>query len=313
MHQAFGYGKTIILGEHFVVHNKPALVAALPLKTHATVEFNNLNQLNFIDNRPRVPGFVASKSAAYNHMLKNILTFLKIKQRNLSITVSGDLPVTCGGIGASAACAVSIIKAFDRLINLNMNDAAINDAAMFAESAIHGTPSGIDNTAATFGGIFEYSKQSGLTQINTAQPIKILLVDSGKQTDTKTLILKVNKFLSDNPNKSTDIFDRYSEVFDAGLAALKNFNLKLLGQCMNHNHELLQELGLSCTKLDYIVNNALELGALGAKLTGTGGGGLALILLPDEFDIQSKLINFFNSKKFFIIKSELNSLLFKNL
>ncbi|KKQ32165.1 MAG: hypothetical protein US49_C0014G0012 [candidate division TM6 bacterium GW2011_GWF2_37_49] len=308
MRESFGFGKTIILGEHFVVHNKPALVAALPLKTQAIVVFNDSDQLIFTDNRPLVHGFIASKTAAYSQMLENILIFLKISQRNFTITVSGDLTVTCGGIGASAACAVSIIKAFDRLLNLNMNDATINDAAIFAESAIHGTPSGIDNTAATFGGIFEYSKQGGLTQINIAQPIKILLVDSSKQTDTKSLISKVNKFLNDEPDKSADIFNRYTTVFNSGLAAIKAFDLALLGQCMNQNHELLQKLGLSCTELDYIVNKAIELGALGAKLTGTGGGGLALILLPDDSDVQKKIKNFFDSNNFFIIKSELKSL-----
>ena len=308
MQQPFGFGKTIILGEHFVVHNKPALAAALPLKTEAVVEFNDSNKLIFTDNRPRVPGFVASKTAAYNQMLENILIFLNISQRNFNITASGDLPVTCGGIGASAASAVSIIMAFDQFLNLNLDNSTINDAALFAESAIHGTPSGIDNTAATFGGIFEYSKQDGLTQINVARPIKILLVDSGKQTDTKPLISKLKKFLNDEPDKSADIFNRYTKVFDAGLAALKNIDLALLGRCMNQNHELLHELGLSCDELDFIVNRAIELGALGAKLTGTGGGGLALILLPDDPDIQNKLIIFFDSNKFFIIKSELISL-----
>jgi mevalonate kinase len=308
MNPAFGYGKTIILGEHFVVHGKPSLVAALPLKTEAIVEFSGLDRLIFTDNRPRVPGFVASKTAEYNQMLGKILNFLDIKQENFNVTVFGDLPVTCGGIGASAACAVSVIRAFDQCLNLNLNDDEINRAAIFAESAVHGNPSGVDGAAAVFGGIFEYSKHVAPLHISVTKPIKILLVDSGKQTNTKAVIAKVKKFLDEKPEKSVDIFNRYKNIFDRGLAALKCFDLVALGQCMNENHKLLQELGISCPELDFIVENAIEIGALGAKLTGTGGGGLSLILPSEDSDIQNKLTKFFESREFFIIKTEVRSL-----
>lgn len=308
MREVVGFGKTIIFGEHFVVHDKPALVAALQLKTEACVHKHDSDNLIFMDNRPRVPGFVASKTDKYNQMLENIVTFLDIKQKKFNITVFGDLPVTCGGIGSSAACAVAVIKAFDQCLNLNLNDDIINEAAIFAESAIHGNPSGIDNMAAFFGGMFEYSKINGRKPIDIKKPITVLLVDSGKQTDTKNLISIVKKFLINEPKKSVDIFNQYESVFDSGIDALKNFDLIGLGKCMNQNHKLLQELGISCHELDFIVEKALENGALGAKLTGTGGGGLALILPPDDFNIQTKLINFFETNHFFTIKTELGVL-----
>ena len=51
---------------------------------------------------------------------------------------------------------------------------------------------------------------------------------------------------------------------------------------MNKNHELLQELTVSCEELDNLVNVARENGALGAKMTGTGRGGNMIALAPDE-------------------------------
>lgn len=299
----FGFGKTIILGEHFVVHGLPALAAALSLKTIASIQPNDSDDLIFIDNRPKAPGFVPNKSAEYRQMLDNILNVLKINHKNFTITVNGDLPVTCGGIGSSAACAVAIIKAFNLYLNLGLNKSQIDEAALFAESAVHGQPSGIDNTAANLGGVFEFSKMAGMKPVKLIGHIKIVLVDSGKQTDTKRLVLKVKNFLDNKPESAVEFFGHYKQIFDKGCLALKNNNLQALGWCMNENHKLLQQMGVSISELDSIVNTALKSGALGAKLTGTGGGGLVLILTSDE--TQDKIAQIFERNGYFTIKSEL--------
>ncbi len=46
-----------------------------------------------------------------------------------------------------------------------------------------------------------------------------------------------------------------------------------LGSLMSLNHELLKKIGVSHPKLDMLVAAAKRAGALGAKLTGAGGGG----------------------------------------
>ena len=51
---------------------------------------------------------------------------------------------------------------------------------------------------------------------------------------------------------------------------------------MNKNHELLQQLTVSCKELDNLVAVARENGAIGAKMTGTGRGGNMIALAPDE-------------------------------
>jgi mevalonate kinase len=47
-------------------------------------------------------------------------------------------------------------------------------------------------------------------------------------------------------------------------------------------HGLLSGLGVSTPKLDALVREARAVGALGAKLTGAGGGGAAIALAPDR-------------------------------
>ena len=51
---------------------------------------------------------------------------------------------------------------------------------------------------------------------------------------------------------------------------------------MNENHTLCQELTVSCKELDDLVLAARAAGAVGAKMSGTGRGGLMLALTPTD-------------------------------
>ena len=70
------------------------------------------------------------------------------------------------------------------------------------------------------------------------------------------------------------------DIVTQGEAALENGNMELLGQLLNQNHALLQQLTVSCQELDDLVNAARAAGAMGAKMSGTGRGGLMLALTP---------------------------------
>ncbi len=329
----FGYGKIILLGEHFVVHGLPALVVSLNLKTYAEIQDNSCNGLVLVDNRPKSPGFVLSKTTQYRCMCEKILNFWGIKQRNLTVTFTGTLPVTCGGVGSSAAAAASFARAVNSKFNLNLGDEEVNQAAFEGEFAVHGTPSGIDNTAAVFGGVIKFCRDSArhpsgdgsiraqgahspragfftpafsYSKIQISNPIRIVIIDSGKQTNIKQVVSSVRDFIEKNPDKTKIIFEQYRDIFSLGLDALENNNLEKLGMYMNKNQKLLQALGVSCPELDMITDKACELGALGAKLTGTGRGGLVFALTP-EIDLQSKVATFFEERGYFVIKTQVNA------
>ena len=48
-----------------------------------------------------------------------------------------------------------------------------------------------------------------------------------------------------------------------------------------HNHTLLRDLGVSTSVLDFLVEESMNMGAWGAKLSGSGGGGIVLTFGPD--------------------------------
>lgn len=307
-----GFGKIIILGEHLVGQGLPALVASLDLYTYAEICENNQPVLEIVDNRPKAPGFVSSKKIEYMQMLKNILDVPEIKQHikhhNFLVTLSGSLPVTCGGIGSSSAVAVAFARAVSDKFNLNLSDEQINRAAFIGEAAVHGTPSGIDNTAATFGGAIKFCKNDSkqFSKIKLKNSIEMVIVDSGKQTDTKRVISCVHEFVQKYSELTRDIFSRYELIFNLGVMSFESGDLHTLGFCMTKNHYLLRELEISCSDLDFIVHAAIEQGALGAKLTGTGRGGLVIALTPG-LCLQSRVANFFENLGYFVIKTKINA------
>ncbi|MBU1007878.1 mevalonate kinase [Candidatus Dependentiae bacterium] len=286
-----GFGKAILFGEHFVVHSLPAIVAALSHTGVVTVE-RITGHHELIDNCIRFPSVPKLTWDICHKPIERILKYLEITTP-LKITLHGNLPIPHSGIGSSAAHMVGLSRALNKEFQLNLSEEQINQTAYQGEKEIHGNPSGIDNTAATYGGLFWFKKikPENMTQpITTPKPIDIVLVETGKQTDTKTVIFAINKFITQNPKKTKPIFEIYKNVVSQAHQALKAGDLQLLGTLMNKNQKLLQELTISCPELDKVSSIAQNEGALGAKLTGTGRGGLAIALTPGK-ELQDKVSN----------------------
>ncbi|MEM4601679.1 MAG: hypothetical protein QW808_02140 [Desulfurococcaceae archaeon] len=64
--------------------------------------------------------------------------------------------------------------------------------------------------------------------------------------------------------------------------AIERGDYPTLGELMNINHGLLSAIGVSNAKLEELVYAARQAGALGAKITGAGGGGMILALAWKE-------------------------------
>ncbi|MEC9253271.1 MAG: mevalonate kinase, partial [Candidatus Thermoplasmatota archaeon] len=68
--------------------------------------------------------------------------------------------------------------------------------------------------------------------------------------------------------------------------ALKTGELERVGELMDANHKLLNNIGVGHPKLDERVAIARDAGARGAKLTGKGGGG-NIVALAAGVDSQT--------------------------
>jgi len=92
-----------------------------------------------------------------------------------------------------------------------------------------------------------------------------------------------------------------SEAFRVrqGVAALRDGDAAVFGQLLLASHESLRErLQVSSPALDRLVELSMDAGALGARLTGAGFGGCAVILCKgvDLDRIQSELVNRYYAK-----------------
>jgi mevalonate kinase len=284
MGKGSGFGKVILFGEHFVVHGVPGIVSAIDSTTDAEVK-KTQKGITVKDERKTAKGYSEEKKLQQLESIERMLKTMKIDPKTpLSLWIGGNLP-GFSGLGASAASSVAIARAITEEFGMNLADEKINQIAYEAEKAYAGTPSGIDNTAATYGGLLWFKKNmSGgpdtIEKLSIRKPVEIIIGSTGIVANTKAMVEGVAERKKKNPQKYDSLFKQAETLALTGRKALKEFDLKKVGELMNENHRLLQEIGVSCEELDYLVDLARKQGAFGAKLTGGGGGGCMTALTP---------------------------------
>ena len=279
---------------HFVVYGLPAIASALGSLTITDVKVVEGHGWTVDDQRPATPGYKKQKYNEAMQSITNVLNHLKIDTENqkLEITFTGDL-FAASGVGASAAQCTSLARALNDSFNLNLDDEKINDAAYEGEKAYHGTPSGIDNTASTFGGLIWFVKNlsGGKNTMNLLQSPKkmpLVIANSRITASTTEVVADVRRLKEENPEKFEKIFNKYEDIAHKAKKALIEGDITTIGNLMNQNHKLLQDITVSGEINDKLVDIALKNGAIGAKMTGTGRGGLVIALAKNE-EIQENI------------------------
>jgi mevalonate kinase len=308
MGKGSGFGKVILFGEHFVVHGVPGIVSAIDSTNDAEVKKTG-KRINIKDERRTAKGYSEEKRLQQLESIERVLNTMGIDPRTpLSIWIGGSLP-GFSGLGASAASSVAIVRAIAQEFGRSLPDERINQIAYEAEKAYAGNPSGIDNTAATYGGLMWFKKNmSGgpdlFERITIQKPVEIVIGSTGIVANTKAMVEGVAERKRKNSQKYCTLFKLAEEVAFAGRKALQEFDLKKVGELMNENHRLLQEIQVSCQELDHLVEVSRTHGAFGAKLTGGGGGGCMTALTPGE-ELQEKVAKAIEKKGFEVLRTKI--------
>ena len=298
-----------MFGEHFVVHGVPGIASAVDSAADATVK-KAKKGINVADERTGAKGYAEKKKLQQLESIERMLKAMNLdpKKTAMDIWLGGNLP-GFSGLGASAASSVAIARAIVEEFNLILSDEKINDVAYEAEKAYAGNPSGIDNTAATFGGLIWFKKNLGsgsntIDQLSILEPVEIVIGNTGIVANTKAMVAGVGERKEQNPEEYGAIFRQAEELVNKGREALEKFDLKQVGELMNENHRLLQEIEVSCKELDYLVDLARKQGAFGAKMTGGGGGGCMLALTPGK-DLQEKVASAIENEGFEVLRTKI--------
>ena len=290
--EGIGHGKIILLGEHSVVYGRHAVAVPAPVNIRTKVQDTEDEILLMIpswgveyrlDKNPE-------KRQSFEKPAGLILDQMGLSKQGMKIEVFSDIPRGMG-LGGSAAIAVSIIKALNNHFKLALNQDEINQMALESEKIAHGNPSGIDNSMATYGHplIFRNGDNPLIEPLNINETFSILIGFSSTEGLTAKTVGIVRDLWKKNPGVYEKIFDEIDSLALQSIQAIQNNDFELLGQLMNINHGLLNTLQVSTPELERLIMIARESGALGAKLTGGGGGG-AVIALCKDIDITKSAI-----------------------
>ncbi len=280
MEPAFGRGKVILLGEHSVVYGKPALAAGLGIGARATAESaDGHHELHCMPWDQRVaPGDDEPLARAFEALLAHFGERPPVRVR-CEVALPGG-----AGLGCSAAIGVAVLRALDARWREEgeppPSDDEIAEIALRWEQVFHGNPSGVDNAMAACGGVAIFQRSQPLQRLCVPRPLPLVVAHSGESSSTKEVVDFVRKQYDKEPERIGEIFDGIEALVRNAKLAVEAGDLRGLGQLMDMNQALLSALLLSTEKLETLCRVARGAGALGAKLTGAGGGGCMIALAP---------------------------------
>lgn len=285
MTKASAPGKIILFGEHAVVYGRPALAVPV-MQLHADVEITDSNRAGIWIDAPDVNLRAELNTLPSDHpvaaVIHNFLFLSRVSPfPSLEIKITSTIPVA-SGLGSGAAVTVALLRALASHLNRSMTDEEVNAFAYEIEKLHHGTPSGIDNTVVTYARPVYFVKSQPSETLKVGQPFTIVIADTGISAPTKESVADVRRLWMKNKARWETVFDRIGEISFTARRAIESGKSDVLGELMNENHALMQQLTVSSPELDRLVEAARKAGALGAKLSGGGRGGNMIALVRAE-------------------------------
>lgn len=282
---AHAAGKVILLGEHAAVYGRHALalpvvdaVSAAVSRRDAgiTISVPEWGEFRRLDLERGTPEGIDAAVAL-------ILEQLGVDERAFALRIHSRLPRAMG-LGSSAAVAVAIVRAFDLTLELDLDDARVNEIAFLCERHAHGTPSGIDNTIATYARpmVFRNAGSIQTRYLKLPDCLPMVVASSGHPGLTLPQLAAVRARRERCPRAYDAIFNEMDAISLAGADALERGDYAELGALMNVCHGLLNAIEVSTPELERMIAIARSSGAAGAKLTGAGGGGSIVCLCPGK-------------------------------
>lgn len=279
-------GKVILCGEHAVVYGYPAIaVPVTEVQARAVVELGFAQQGVRVV-APDLDRCVVVREAPEDDPLacivrRSLHVMHCSHEPDVTITVSSTVPIA-RGMGSGAAVSTAIVRALADHLHFWLPSQAISDLVYEVEVIHHGTPSGIDNTVIAFEKPVYFVKDVTREIFWVGRPFLLAVADTGIESPTREVVGDLRRRYQAEPHRYKPLFERAGEIAVEARAAIAQGQIEPLGQLMDENHGLLQQMGVSCPELDRLVTVAREGGALGAKLSGAGWGGNTIALVSEE-------------------------------
>jgi len=274
-------GKIILFGEHAVVYGKPAIaipVSGMRASAWSETGENGLT-INALDLNEKFS--ITDENNQFSVLAQSILAKTNQNEPNLTINLSSKLPQG-SGMGSSAATSTAVCRALSGYLGVNLAENEISELVFDAEKVVHGTPSGIDNTVVAYEMPVYFIKGEKPETFEPGKKFFLVIGDTGIEASTKETVSNVRDNWKKEPGLMDGYFDEIERITNQGKIAIEKGNEKIVGEMMDENHELLNSIGVGHDKLEKLIDIAKDADALGAKLTGGGGGGNMVALAKDK-------------------------------
>lgn len=278
MTSAFGPGKVILLGEHAVVYGAQAIAGALERGVTAEARPAARCSLDMPE----------GLSASVRKQLRCAFDAAAdaTGRPSVQVRLTSDLPISMG-LGSSAALSVAVSRVLMEAAGARPTPRRLGEVAYAMERCFHGTPSGLDHACSLAAGLISYRKapekaQGRVSRLSSPVPLQLAVLLVGTRRPARATISALRERKERWPERYARTLREIGRISGEGRRAVLEGDLEGLGDAMNVNHGLLCALGLSSAALDGAVHGLRQAGALGAKLTGAGGDGGAIIGLFDS-------------------------------
>ena len=272
------------MGEHSVVYGGPCIVAAVRQKITVKLSRSTSEIIDLHLEDPYFDYQVPISALSEKHPKTSIFILKAIKLFYEKFNVSSGLKILTKaeygmqfGLGSSSAVTVAVLKALSEVFSFSLSESEFWDLAYKSVLEVQGVASGFDVASAVFGGVIYYQKNKPVIKLQDNK-IPLLVVYSGVKGNTVTFLDQVAGLKKNYPEKVDSIFSRITDSVLQGRRFYENSDWTGLGGLFNKNHKLLVELGVSTKMLDKLQQLSVNNGALGAKLSGAGGGDCLILL-----------------------------------
>ncbi|MDR0922407.1 MAG: mevalonate kinase [Lactobacillales bacterium] len=279
-------GKIILIGEHSVVFGEPAIAFPFPpAKIQAIVteaqDTMRIKSSYFEGKLEDAPSELANLKAIIPHALK----ILSEPDAKLLIDITSTIPAE-RGMGSSAAVAVAVTRALFDFYGLTINSDMLFDLVQEAEIISHGNPSGIDASATSGAHPIYFIKNHPITTFEMNLDGYLVVADTGIKGQTREAVMDVATYVKEHDEEGQNKITALGLLATEAKLAIRENQLEALGTILNDAQTFLAELGVSNETLDTLIDTALSAGALGAKLSGGGRGGIMIALAENLVTAQ---------------------------
>ena len=292
-------GKVYLFGEHAVVYGEPAVPCAIERRARVTVSERDDDRLRVsasdlsiddftveysggTDDAPDVdvPAPIVEAAMGYvDEAVEQARDAADAPEAGFDVEVDSEIPLGAG-LGSSAAVVVAGIDAATRELGVDLDARELADRAYQVEYEVQdGQASRADTFCSAMGGAVRVEGDDCTTL--DAPDLPFVVGYDGTSHDTGELVAGVGA-LREEFDFAADAVSAIGDLVRRGEAALAEGDVETLGRLMDVNHGLLSALGVSARTLDAMVWAARDGDALGAKLTGAGGGGSIVALDPGD-------------------------------